>query len=421
MRLWLFSILFGLMCTPLQAAEQPNILLLFADDLGYEMLGCYGGKSVPTPELDRLAEQGTRFERCYTSPVCTPSRMSVYTGTYALHHGYTTVLPIHLGSKQSVDFQKLPTVAQRLRSAGYLTSVTGKWQLAALEYHPEHCRVAGFDSWCVWQIWRGGAKTTRYWNPCLNHDGKVRDDIADRYGPDVLADYVIDQMKLAVAEKKPFYIHHNMMLPHWPILPTADDRLAGREEGSLNQMVAYLDKLVGRIVREVDQLGIAGQTYIVFMGDNGTDSKPPRETTQGLVTGKKTDLNNGGMHVPLLVRCPGQVPVGAVREDLVDAADLFPTFCELADVSISDLKLDGVSFASAMHGKEASPRQWITASYGNDAILFDGQFRWHRKGQKLIDCRDLLHEVPADLTDPPAQAAHHKLSKAMQQVTESKP
>jgi arylsulfatase A len=186
-------------------SQPPNILLLLADDLGYETLGCYGGKDFQTPNLDRLAIEGMKFNRAYTSPVCTPSRMSLYTGTYVSRHGYYNVLPVHRGTRKAVDFRnRCTTFPQLLRKAGYRTLVTGKWQLATIEFHPEHCRDAGFNSWCIWQIWRQGAKTTRYWNPCFNHDGQVRDDIADRFGPDVLADYVIDEMQTAVAAKRPF-------------------------------------------------------------------------------------------------------------------------------------------------------------------------------------------------------------------------
>ncbi|MCA9082068.1 MAG: sulfatase-like hydrolase/transferase, partial [Planctomycetaceae bacterium] len=357
------------------AVARPNILLLFADDLGYETLNCYGGTDFETPHLDRLAGQGMRFNRAYTSPVCTPSRMSLYTGTYAPRHGYYNVLPVHLGTKQAVDFRNTwRTFPQLLRGAGYLTSVTGKWQLAALEFHPDHCRDAGFDSWCVWQIWRNGAKTTRYWQPCFNHDGTIRDDIADRFGPDVLADYVIDQMRTAIAAKRPFYIHHNMLLPHWPISPTPDDKSAGRD-GSLAGMIRYLDKLCGRIVDEVDRLGIAEETIVIFMGDNGTDQKAPRVTKQGEVRGGKTDLNDAGTHIPLLVRQTGVIEAGATSDDLIDMADWFPTMCELAGVTIpEELRLDGVSFASTLHGTGHSPRKYVVGGYNNAVSIFDGQW-----------------------------------------------
>ncbi len=383
------------------ATTPPNILLLFADDLGYEALGCYGGEDYKTPRLDRLASQGMRFRRAYTSPVCTPSRMSLYTGTYVSRHGYYNVLPVHLGTKQSVDFkQRCRTFPQLLSQADYLTSVTGKWQLATLEYHPKHCLDAGFQSWCVWQIWRNGAKTTRYWEPCFNHDGVIRNDIADRFGPDVLAEYVVQQMKAAIAAQRPFYIQHNMLLPHWPISQTPDDRKRG-QQASLGSMVQYLDQLCGRILDEVDQLGIADQTVVIFMGDNGTDEKQPRSTKAGPVSGGKSNFNDAGTHNPLLVRYPGVVKAGTVADDLVDMTDLFPTICELAGVELTEnLQLDGISFASRLHGEPpAVQRAWVSGGYQDKLTLFDGSWRITTGSKNIVDARQLpiervVQEVP---------------------------
>jgi arylsulfatase A-like enzyme len=119
-----------------------------------------------------------------------------------------------------VDFRKFHTFAQQIRANGYATSVTGKWQLATLEKHPDHIRHPGFDSWCVWQIWKDGQKTDRHWNATYNQDGMIRDDIADRFGPDVLVEYVIAQMRDARSAGKPFLIVHNELLPHWPVVET---------------------------------------------------------------------------------------------------------------------------------------------------------------------------------------------------------
>jgi arylsulfatase A-like enzyme len=163
-----------LACAASPAAERPNILLIFADDIGYEALNCYGGLDFETPNLNRMAEQGMRFSRSYTSPICTPSRVSLHTGLYTNRHGHVNVLPVNLGTDKAVDFQKFPTFARQTRANGYQTSLTGKWQLATIEKHPDHIRNAGFDSWCVWQIWKDGKKTGRHWNATLNDDGKFR-------------------------------------------------------------------------------------------------------------------------------------------------------------------------------------------------------------------------------------------------------
>ncbi|MCA9246897.1 MAG: sulfatase-like hydrolase/transferase, partial [Planctomycetales bacterium] len=390
----------------------PNIVLILADDLGYETLGCYGGLDFKTPHLDRLAKQGVRLARAYTSPVCTPSRMSFYTSRYTAKHQFYTVLPVHLGKNVAIDFGDRPTVQRQFQQAGYRSAVTGKWQLATLEYHPDHVRSAGFESWCVWQIWRDGAKTTRYWQPCFNHDGKIRDDIAERFGPDVLADYVIDQMRLAIDEKRPFYIHHNMLLPHWPITETPDDRAAGRP-ASLRGMIAYMDKLVGRLVTAVDELGVADNTWIFFIGDNGTDSKQPRRTEAGLVRGGKHHLDDAGMHIPVLIRGPGLPQQGAVRDQLVDMTDFFPTLCELAGIGAPSAdSLDGVSIVPWLLGKsDSATREFVTAGLNRTNVVFDGQWRLHGPKPNLIDCRALPQETGISVEDPAAAAALPRLQQ----------
>ncbi|MFN9367251.1 MAG: sulfatase-like hydrolase/transferase, partial [Planctomycetia bacterium] len=402
---------------PRASRTPPNILLIVADDLGYETLGCYGGLDFSTPHLDRLAAQGMRFGRAYASPVCTPSRMSLYTGTYVTRHGYDFVLPEHEGSREAVDFRdRWATYPQLLRAAGYQTSVSGKWQLGPLEFHPEHCRDAGFDSWCVWQIWHDDAKTERHWKACLNHDGRIRDDVADCFGPDVLADYVIDQIRAAVAAGRPFCIHHNELLPHTPVVDTPRDRREG-EPKSVHRMVAYMDELCGRIMAEIDRRGIADDTIVIFTGDNGTDIQAPRRIAAGAVTGGKRDLNDSGTHVPLLVRWPKRIQAGAVADDLVDMADLFPTICELAGVELpATLDLDGISFAPRLRDGTPSAREWVTGGIGGKVSLFDGRWRLNLESRQVIDARDLPRElVVAEprFTDEPLQ----RLEQAGREIT----
>jgi arylsulfatase A len=248
--------------------DKPNVVLIFADDIGYEGLGAYGGLDFKTPHLDQMAKEGLRFQSMYTSSICTPSRVSLHTGTYTFRHKHTDILPVHKGTKQKVDFRKMPTFGQQIQKNGYMTAVTGKWQLATLEHWPNHIRDAGFDSWCIWQIWRNGKKTGRHWNPTFNRDGKVMDGLEKRFGPDVLADYVIEKMTEATQVKKPFFIVHNELLPHWPLVQTPQDRLLNRE-ATMGNMIEYMDTLVGRILKSVNELGIKDNTYVFFMGDNG--------------------------------------------------------------------------------------------------------------------------------------------------------
>lgn len=427
-----------LICFAASAAERPNVLLIFADDIGYEALNCYGGLDFETPSLNRMAEEGLRFSRAYTSPVCTPSRVSLHTGLYVNRHRHVGVLPVHLGTEKTVDFQKMPTFAQQIRTNGYRTSVTGKWQLATIERHPDHIRNAGFDSWCVWQIWRQGAKTDRHWNATLNHDGAIREDIADRFGPDVLVDYVIEEMREAKAANRPFLIVHNELLPHWPVVKTPDDRRLERKPSLVN-FIHYMDKLVGRLLDEIESLGLRENTYVIFMGDNGTwepdfsnpkagqpgEGKHTRHTIAGNVNGGKNQLNDGGTHVPLLVWGPSSVPVGTVCDDLVDVVDLFPTFCELTGTEIPPtLGIDGRSLVPQLHDKTGVPRQWVHHALQKrlgGETLFDGQFRLFRESGKLVDARALPLENPADLSDAEAATSKAKLDAVFRKITPSGP
>ena len=380
-----------------------------ADDLGYEKLGCYGNVNKITPNLDRMAEQGTLFTRAYTSPVCTPSRMSIYTGSYAPRHKYTSVLPVHLGSNEFVDFNRWSTYAQLLKNEGYLTAVTGKWQLAALEFHPRHCMDAGFDSWFVWQIWHNNEKTKRYWNTTYNHDGKIRTDIDSRFGPDVITEYVMSHMKRAQELNKPFCIQHNMVLPHVPIIQTPDDKNLTRE-GSLDNMISYMDSQIGILLDSLHTLKLASNTIVLFVGDNGTDSMEPRITESGIVTGGKTILNDGGTHVPLIAYWPGKVVSNKKVDDLIDFADIFPTFCELAGVTIPDNdSIDGISFLDPLLGRGEGGRKWITASYHDDFIVFNGKWRLHHIDNQLVDCRNLPIEKTVDINSEEAKKAFREL------------
>ncbi len=405
----LLSLLMTATATHADRVERPNILIILADDLGYETLGCYGGLDYETPELDRMADEGLRFSRAYVQPACTPTRVSLHTGLYAADHGHTAVLSVHTGTSDKVDFDAMPTFAQLFQADGYQTSTTGKWQLATLTEHPDHIANAGFDSWCVWQIWDGAAKTERYWGPYLNRDGVVMTGLEDRFGPDVLKDYVKERMATATAAEEPFLIIHNEMLPHTPLTPTPDHRKA-----SLGNMIHYMDKLVGELLDEVVALGIRDNTYVIFIGDNGTDTGVTRHTAAGEVNGGKRDLSDSGTHAPFIVWGPPAVHQG-VNDDLIHIADVFPTVCSLAGVAIPDaIEYRGVSFAPQLEGRAGSPREWVPGGYRGFTV-FDGQWRLNHDGS-LYDARNLPAEPEVTEPTPESEAAREKLQRILDQV-----
>jgi arylsulfatase A-like enzyme len=183
-------------------------------------------------------------------------------------------------------------------------------------------------------------------------------------------------------------------------------------------MIAYMDKMCGRILAEVDRLGIAENTVVIFMGDNGTDLKSPRKTVAGEVHGGKTNLNDAGTHIPLIVRHAGKIEAGAVANDLIDMADLFPTICELASVSVPEkAAVDGVSFADRLHGGEPSARPWITGGIRGKVSLFDGSWRVETKSDRIIDARRLPQETVLETPPQDSAAEIERLQAAAQAIS----
>ena len=233
--------------------------------------------------------------------------------------------------------------------------------------------------------------------------------LENRFGPDVLADYVIEKMTEATEAKKPFFIVHNELLPHWPLVKTPQDRELNHE-ASMGNMIEYMDILVGRVLKSINKLGIRDNTYVFFMGDNGLqvslgkrtlyknprfgqpgEKEHPRHTVKGNVDGAKSDLNDAGSHVAFIVWGPKSIPAGGVNEELVDVVDLFDTFCELTATKHS-VETDGRSIFNQIHGMEGPKRHWVHQGLPQGESIFDGQWRYLIKSEQLIDARELPKE-----------------------------
>jgi arylsulfatase A len=355
-----------------------NLVLIMADDMGYECVGANGGGSYQTPNLDRMAEQGMRFTNCHSQPLCTPSRVQIMTGRY--------------NSENYVRFGFLDpqetTFANALRQAGYATCIVGKWQLDGGFDAPDHF---GFDEYCLWQLTR---RPNRYPNPGLEINGREVDYRDGEYGPDLVSDYGCDFIERHRDE--PFLLYYPMILPHWPFEPTPDSsdwdptarREDKREKGAnrtskkhFADMVAYTDKMAGKIIEKIDALGLSENTLILFTGDNGT-----MDTIYSLLDGK--EIRGGkrwtldvGTHVPLIARWPGKIAEGTVETDLIDFSDFYPTLLDVADVAPDESKkLDGRSFLPQLLGKEGNPRRWIYCWYYRNGDI-DGKYRDKQVGE----------------------------------------
>lgn len=184
---------------------KPNILLIMADDVGSDAIGCYGGQSYPTPHIDALASGGMQFDHAFSMPVCHPSRVCLMTGKYPFRFGKA-------GMKWG-DFPAAAegmTIGDRMKQAGYATAVAGKWQLCMMKDDLDHPRRVGFDSWCLFGWHEGG----RYNDPLIYQNGRRRDDTIGKYGPDLYVDFLIDFMRESQKAGKPFFAYYPMALCH---------------------------------------------------------------------------------------------------------------------------------------------------------------------------------------------------------------
>lgn len=366
-----FTMLLGcLACASLAASEKPNIILIMADDLGMECVESYGGLSYKTPNIDQLARDGMRFKNCFSCPYCSPSRAQILTGRYPLHTGITRVIFKPKSHREFLDPQKETSFASLLKNAGYRTAIAGKWQLSFLNERntiPDF----GFDEYQCWQIFNNDIKTSRYADPAYLRNGKLlQEELNGKYGPDLNCEFLIDFMQRN--KKQPFLIYWTMLLPHFPYEQTPDSgqvKNAGKKPGQgpeyFDDMVAYLDQLVGRIVQAVEKEGLSDNTIIIFTADNGTQSGrnivsywTDGEKIFG-IPGGKAQLTDTGTHVPLIVRWPARIKRNSLCEDLVDLSDILPTLVDLAGAKLPATPINGFSFAKQLLGKPANSREYV--------------------------------------------------------------
>ena len=264
----------GLAPAAAPAASRPNIVLVMADDLGYECLGCYGGTSYRTPNLDRMAASGVRFTHAYAQPLCAPTRIQLMTGQHNFRNWKAF----------GVLDPKERTFGHVLRDAGYRTCIAGKWQLYSYnppDYEPEwrgkgmRPEQSGFDEYSLWHAGHTEDKGSRYADPVIFENGRYREDTKGRYGEDVWLDFIGAFMEKH--RSQPFFVYYPMALTHAPFNPTphsrdwADPALRLRANPAyFAGMVEYMDDVMGRLLKRIEALGLAGRTLVLFYSDNGT-------------------------------------------------------------------------------------------------------------------------------------------------------
>jgi len=365
-----------------------DIVLIFADDLGIEPLNTYGGHGVRTPYIDKLAEDGMVFTHCFANPACSPSRAEIMTGTYPRFTGIKHVLA-SWGDDTYLDPKQFNSFANQLKKVGYATAIAGKWNVSWLERN-DTVKAFGFDEYCLWQMFdRDGNKRSRYYQPHFRMNGKVEEDaIAERFGPDVLADFLIDFMNRK--KNEPFLVYYPALLVHTPYVRVpggaATSRLPDSEQKSgpecFPEMVEYLDKNVGRLVNAVDDLGISNNTIILFCADNGTHGRVTSVwgDNRSKVKGGKMTMTDRGSRVPLIVRWPGTVGSGTQCDDLVELADFLPTFLEIASAPEPMQRVHGQSFLPQLRGEDAPSKEWVHIEYKKERHIRTKDWIYTDKG-----------------------------------------
>jgi arylsulfatase A len=394
-----------------QQGQRPNIIFILADDYGIGGLSCYGSDRFKTPTLDALAQTGTRFEYCFSMPLCAPSRGVCMTGRYPFRTGV-----VNNGTGGQAHPDKEVCIAKLLKQAGYTTAVAGKWRQLSYFTSKEDAQRWGFDEFLIWGV--DGTKGERYWDPSYNKNGQPMPDTQGKYGPDLLHEFVVDFIRRN--RDKPFFVYYPSVLIHGPILRTPDSPAEGADHYADN--IAYLDKLVGKLIAELDSLNLREKTLVVFTGDNGCT--PQASGTKGggsggtlsgrAIDGAKGSMKEGGSRVPLIVSWKGTTPAGQVLEDLTDFSDFFPTFVELAGAKLPEgVTIDGHSLAPQLMGRRGDPRQWIFVQLSQQWYVRDAHWKLNNQGE-LFDMKDApFRETLVEADSAEAQAARAKLQAAM--------
>ena len=381
-------------CTPSNSGTEtpssrpPNIILIMADDLGAETIGCYGNTAYSTPRLDQMANEGARFENAFSTPVCTPTRAMILTGLHPNRTGFLERLdsPLDTDSTNRLPVH-LTTFAQVLQSAGYATAIAGKWHLGSFQTYPDQPASHGFDEHSMWVQYWDGERRSRYYSPHVWENGVYTVHREETYGPDYYSDFLIDFIERN--QDRPFLAYYPMNLIHGPLVtPPSLKALAeskypenlGNNERRAGHMITYMDAIVGKFLDKVKELGLEEDTLIIFTGDNGTSGNLESRLGSFRVTGGKRTMNEAGTRVPLIARWPGTIPPGK-RNVFFSLMDVMPTLCAVAQVTL-DHDVDGMDLSHSFWGKPGIDSEYFSMAFEGDVFFVrDKRFRLHEDGR----------------------------------------
>lgn len=401
--------------------ERPNVVLIMVDDFGYECISANGGESCKTPNVDRLAAGGMRFENCHVQPLCTPTRVQLMTGRYNIRN----YLQFGTLIRSETTFGNL------FHKAGYKTAICGKWQLGREADSPQHF---GFDESYLWQHTR---RPPRYANPGLEQNSRELDFSNGEYGPELVNNFALDFIERNKDQE--FFLYYPMILTHDPFQPTPDSpdydpkaigEKVNQRPRHFPEMTEFMDKMVGRLDDKLQKLGIREKTILIFLGDNGTGRGFTSRFKGQEIKGGKGTTTQYGSHVPLIVSWPGRIKPGQVNGNLISSVDFLPTICEVAGITTPE-NVDGVSFLPQLLGQKGQPREWLYHWYSprqNNNLkvteyAFDHHYKLYRDGRLIDLAADPLEKNPLDLAtlNDAATKALRKLQAALKQFDNARP
>lgn len=397
-----------------QVGRKPNLVILFADDLGYGDIGCYGSPDVPTPHIDSIAHNGIRFTDGYVScAVCSPSRVALLTGRHQQRfgHEFNSGPP---DREAQVNFG-LPADAKIapafLKPAGYRSKIVGKWHLGVRPgYHPLD---RGFDEFFGFLPGANafvtaktpGARTVETEDkngsiPARRAQPIYRDRTAieeDRYLTDAFADESVEFIERN--RRQPFLLYLAFNAVHTPLHAT-DKYLArfknikDERHRLLAAMTSAMDDAVGRVLAKLREIGVEEDTLVVFLSDNGCP-EITRAGTNGPLSGEKVTYYEGGIRVPFLMQWPGRIPAGKVYRQAVVSRDILPTFLSAAGIK-ADISFDGVDllpYLDGRRGAQAVPHEALFWRSGKARVVRKGNWKLLELGDRHVKLYDLSKDI----------------------------
>ncbi len=402
---FLFLSLCFFSCSTELKIDKPNVILIMADDIGFEALGLNGAINYKTPVLDSLARNGINFTNAYSQPLCSPTRVKIMTGkpNYVNYEYFTYLNPS----------QK--TFGNLFQENGYKTSIVGKWQLNGVQFDLENNQNldrpydAGFDEYCLWWLTERG---DRFANPNIFQNGKKIETTIDDYGPNIFSNFIVDYIERN--KNTPFFVYYPMALVHDPFRPTPDSKdwndLTKRNIGNnpkyFSEMVTYMDKVIGEISDALTKNNLDKNTILIFLGDNGTDTKVTTLNNGNQIQGSKGRTIKHASNVPLIINWNTKIKNYRVSNALIDLTDFYATFEDILNVknyesygkSLIPLLLDDSYLERDVLVTYYNP-MWSTRGLDRGIFAQSKDYKLYKKGKFFKYSEDIYEKRPISTTD----------------------